>query len=306
MGELDHLLGERLFGAGCTATAIARDTLPLLDLAHGDASVAAVVLYGSRLFPGSPDSEPDYYVIVDSLRAFHRDLASALANLPLPPSVYHLPIRTLDGPRTCKASVISTRQLQHETSPRARDLHHLGRFSKPLALLFARDDAAFRLVRDAQISSLTTLAPLAISLLGPRFTAEEFMMALLGLSYRGEHRIFEPGKVRAILDADRSFGLRVARLLLTAERITDCDGWYRRPAHINRRSTLRLIARSRLRDLARWPRYMATFDGWLDYVQRKLERHCGRPLELTPRQKRFPLLFGWPALLSLRRQGLLR
>jgi hypothetical protein len=73
-----------------------------------------------------------------------------------------------------------------------------------------------------------------------------------------------------------------------------------------RRRTQTFLARSRRRGVLRWPKYMFTVDNWLQYILDKLERHQGIKVELTPLQKRFPLLFGWPIYLRLRRQGVVR
>ncbi len=254
-------------------------------------TVAAVVLYGSCLTgTAAADSEPDFFVIVDALMRHHRRIASAIGNWWLPPSVYH---RVVDG-ASCKASVLSIGQLAAETSPRARDLYHLGRFSKPLAIAWARDEAARGAVHDAQLASLLTLAPHARGLAGPHPTVDDFMLALFSLSYLAEVRV-EQGRVRALYEADRAAHRAVGELLLAA-----C------PIAAPRAATGRLIARSRRRAIARWPKALFTFDGWLEYAVRKVERHTGRRLELTERQRRHPLLFGWPALASLRRDGLLR
>ena len=42
-----------------------------------------------------------------------------------------------------------------------------------------------------------------------------------------------------------------------------------------------------------------TYGDWLDYILWKLERHGGQPIELTDRQRRHPLIFGWPVLFRL-------
>ena len=47
----------------------------------------------------------------------------------------------------------------------------------------------------------------------------------------------------------------------------------------------------------RWAKYMALYDDWLDYVVRKVERRSGVAIELTARERRWPLLFLWPKLL---------
>src|SRR5690349_14141328 len=64
----------------------------LAQLARPELSVRAVLLYGSCLWPGlrGPTSHPDFFVVVDSLRAWHGSLSHALFNLVLPPSVYRL------------------------------------------------------------------------------------------------------------------------------------------------------------------------------------------------------------------------
>ena len=49
-----------------------------------------------------------------------------------------------------------------------------------------------------------------------------------------------------------------------------------------------------------------TFDDWLPYVLWKLGRHSGVWVELSERQRRYPLLFGWPVLFKLLRQRALR
>ncbi len=49
-----------------------------------------------------------------------------------------------------------------------------------------------------------------------------------------------------------------------------------------------------------------TFGDWLPYALWKLERHTGREIQLTPSQRRHPLLLGWPVLLRLLRERGLR
>ena len=52
--------------------------------------------------------------------------------------------------------------------------------------------------------------------------------------------------------------------------------------------------RSKVRVTARWFKHMATFENWLPYVVRKVERRSGRKVELTTLERRLPLLFLWP------------
>jgi hypothetical protein len=50
----------------------------------------------------------------------------------------------------------------------------------------------------------------------------------------------------------------------------------------------------------------ATFGDWLPYVLWKLERHGGTRIELTDRQRRHPLIWGWPVLWRVLRRRDLR
>jgi hypothetical protein len=49
-----------------------------------------------------------------------------------------------------------------------------------------------------------------------------------------------------------------------------------------------------------------TFGDWLPYALWKFERHTGREIQLTPSQRRHPLLLGWPVLWRLLRERNLR
>ena len=49
-----------------------------------------------------------------------------------------------------------------------------------------------------------------------------------------------------------------------------------------------------------------TFGDWVPYVLWKLERHTGRKIELSDRQRRHPLIFAWPVILRLLTQRNLR
>jgi hypothetical protein len=49
-----------------------------------------------------------------------------------------------------------------------------------------------------------------------------------------------------------------------------------------------------------------TFDGGADYVVWKIERHRGVRLQLSPWQRRFPLLAAPGIYWQLRRRGILR
>ena len=44
---------------------------------------------------------------------------------------------------------------------------------------------------------------------------------------------------------------------------------------------------------------MLTFDDWLDYIVRKVERRTGLNLELTPAERKLPIFLLWPKVVRV-------
>ena len=47
------------------------------------------------------------------------------------------------------------------------------------------------------------------------------------------------------------------------------------------------------RATVRWVKHVVSFEGWLEYIVQKANRHGGQELQLTERERRFPLLLLW-------------
>jgi hypothetical protein len=300
MGDAAADVGALLDGA--LDVPLAHETAqPFLpQLALGERGVRAVVLYGSCLWPSvrGQNSQPDFIAIVDSLRAFHRSPAPALLGAVLPPTVYRL----RHGGADAKVSIASVAQLRSQCAAGARDLRLAGRLSKRVALVWARDPEARRLVVAAQRAALRALAPLALARFDGPVRLDDFIDALLRISYESEIRIVEPNKVGALFAAERAHYRALAHALLVelGARPSGRPGEWLVPRHAAapRAKVRRLLRRSRRRALWRLPKYLITYDGWLDYVLKKLAR-SGTPVTLTHRQSRHPLLFALPVLWQL-------
>ena len=265
--------------------------------------VKAVLLYGSVLWNSvrGNGSYPDFIVIIDGFRGWRRAWADALWGAMLPPTVYHL----RDGDTSAKLCVATCAQLATQTSARAKDLHLAGRLSKRVALVWSRDEAARQQIVGAQADALKMMARLVMNRFQGSVGVDDFMLALLGLSYESEIRILEPGKIQALFAVEREHYRAVGRALLASLGATALDGEGTRfqfpvgggaPAE----ETRRLLRRSRRRAYLRWPKYLATYDGWLDYLLAKLAR-SGHPVALTERQRRHPFIFALPVLYRMYR-----
>ncbi len=149
------------------------------------------------------------------------------------------------------------------------------------------------------------MARLTLSRFNGPFELDTFLQTLLGLSYEAEVRIVEPGKISALFDAERDHYRVIGRALLGVLGATSLDASETRfqvpPDVAAHESELRrCLRRSRRRAYLRWPKYLATYDGWLDYLLQKLAR-SGNQVSLTERQRRHPLIFALPVLYQMMR-----
>jgi hypothetical protein len=176
---------------------------------------------------------------------------------------------------------------------------------------------------NAQIASLKWTRPEYAELLREqtggaidygRAPAEDFARATV--------RLRTPEGLPVIVEATTSWGFVGPGLRLPANDGTPDD---KRPAiePLDERATLWRLAlsrremeaaarrsaawlrRSRRRGQMRWPKYLFLYENWVDYMLEKIERSTGRRLEVTPRERRWPLIFGWRHFFALRRAGLI-
>ncbi len=303
-----------LLEAGLTVSGAAQISGPFLSTLTfpPERGVQAILLYGSVLWNATRDqtSQPDFIAVVDSLRAWYRRPRDRFWGAVLPPAVHRLRVGDAAGLREggalAKVSVVTERQLASQTAVTAKDLHLCGRLSKRVALVWSRDPQARQRIIDARRAALKTMARLTLARFDGAVALDDFLLALLGLSYEAEVRIVEPGKIAALLDVERDYYRAVGRALLGAFGATPIDaspnGNFHLPPGVaaDDQELQRCLRRSRRRAYLRWPKYLATYDGWLDYLLQKLAR-SGNQVSLTERQRRHPLIFALPVLYQMMR-----
>jgi len=293
--------------------------LETLRRAAGD-SLAGVIGFGSRFTGATPDalSAWDLFVIVDDYRTFYRRACLALGwrrppgllawlNGWLPPSVAH---QVEDDGPDAKLFVISRRDLARKLDPTDIDRFCRARLMQHVTVLFARDET-FRQELEAMLAAnrrhqVEWMHPF---LDGP-FDIERFGRELLRVSYGTEIRPETKERPAEVYGAQRAdlaalyapeLESAAARGLLAAD-----GGRYRFAAPVRGlerfRASLRFRA-SKALTTARWMKHMITFEGWLDYIVAKVERRTDVRVELTPRERRYPLLFLWPKFFRVIRAG---
>ena len=285
--------------------------------------VEAVILYGSHLNKASPDrhSAYDFVVVVKGYPAFYRNLKAAremhrpswlmaAAARVLPPNVIAFtPDEGREG--LAKCLIISREHLQEALGPKPRDHLLLGRMVQKVALVWARDEASsewvLELLAGARVGVMEWVGPF----LDEEFDAASVGRRLLAVCYRAEFRPEAGNRSETIFEAQRShFVEHLTPVLEKGVR----DGWlapveaperrYRfveRPGWRPRMRWRWHFIRSKARVTIRWPKHVLTFDNWLPYITRKLERRTGIQVELTRLERALPLIFLWPRVVKVLR-----
>ncbi len=281
------------------------------------ADLAAILFYGSCLRSGDAlDGLVDLYVLVDDYRSSGQGLLRSGLNWLLPPNVFYLELPLAAGGRVrAKYALLSLPQLQRGTSRRWFQAYLWGRFAQPIALLHARDSAAEQAVVSALGQAALTLAGRALPSLPDRFDARGLWQGALALSYATELRAERSNRKQELFDSypEHYLALSQALLPLLPYPLTPQGnaGEYRSEISDAARRRNRLAwALRRLQgkglSLLRLSKALLTFQGGVDYILWKLERHSGVAIEAPPRVRRYPLIFGWGLIWRLYRRGVFR
>lgn len=295
----------------------------------GGGEIRAIVLFGSQLVRASPSAHSawDFVVVVDAYGPFHRALVdaghhrrpawllSAFARVLAPNITAFDPG---NGAPLAKCAIVSSAHFERALAPGSPDHFLKGRMVQQLAVLWSRT-AADRTWVDAQLSAARDDV---LDWAGPSFdrpfTPAEYAQGFLRVSYGGEVRPESAGRVDAVFEAQRPYLAEAyADVLARAEaaghveRVESAGGGEAgdaeggdssepryaivpAPTDRDRRRQRRYFRRSKVRATLRWAKHIVTFNDWLTYIQRKVERRTGSKIEITPWERRLPLLLLWP------------
>jgi hypothetical protein len=284
--------------------------------ARGHGAATAVLFYGSNLRSGALDGVLDYYVLVDSLRGWYgpgRWLPAA-ANRILPPSILYLEPQWQGQTLRAKVAVLRADQFRRAMRRGGLDTTMWARYSQPAALAWHRDaasrDAAVAAVTDAVISAAGWAGRL-----GPTIgVANDYWQALFKRTYGAELRVEKASRTDSLMAYGGERYDRLLPLAWAADslRFETLSEGRLRPAvsTLARRLagagwSLRHLLGKPL-NFVRLMKSAYTFDGGVDYVLWKIERHSGVRMELTPWQRRHPILASPYVLWQLRKRGAIR
>jgi len=308
--ELRSLVAEQVLGT-CDFPDEQRDQLLGQIKQRYGQGLLAVLIYGSYL-RGKRDTLLDFYVLLDSYASMPKAWQGWLAKA-LPPNVYQ--IHHGQPPDEIRAKYALLTLGRFENAVR-RDFHSYfwARFAQPCGILYCRDEEVRERVIAAICQSCETFARRVAPRLPQNFDAKQMWAKGLGLTYQCEFRSEPPGHAeklfgywpdyyRAVTQtlAGQGLGFELAQNADTfsstssdsARRWSPASWWLRR-VQGKVLSTLRILKAA------------LTFDGALDYLLWKIQRHSGVYIEPTDLQRKYPVIFAWPLLLRLWRRGAFR
>ena len=254
---------------------------------YGAAS-RAVLFYGSCLRDQPIDgSMLDFYLIVSDYRSAYGKRWQAAANAAIPPNVFPFAHEGL----AAKYAVLSEADFHRLNGPETLNVSVWARFAQPSRLVWATDDAA----RDKAITAIARAAPTLLGAAG-RVPGEDILdwwRRAFSLTYSAELRAERKGRAQSVVDGEpdryRRFG-EAADPFIAA----NAGKWGLRRVQGKALSVIRLAKAS------------ATYAGGAEYIAWKINRHAGTTIELTPWQKRHPLLGALSLLPRLLSSGAIR
>jgi hypothetical protein len=269
---------------------------------HG--AIAAVLFYGSCLRQPAASAAPpegvlDFYVVVDSYRGAYPGRILAWANALVPPNVFHLLEPWGGHPVRAKYAVISMAQFRRGLSRRSLQISLWARFAQPCRVVWVRDPAARATIEaalaDAVVTMMAAIAPLVPAGAGP----EQRWLRGFRETYRAELRTEDAARARHLYEESRERYDTITPWALAEAGAVGS----RRSARI-RWAGRRVLGKTL--SVLRLKKSLFTFDGGIDYILWKIERHSGVRLPVSPWQRRHPLLASPVFLWRLYRQGAIR
>ncbi|MFT4613925.1 MAG: hypothetical protein ACI9NT_001067 [Bacteroidia bacterium] len=287
---------------------------------HNDA-ICAMLVYGSCLRSGDIyDGLLDLYLICDDYHSAYPKALPAAANWLLPPNVFYAeqPPMTAGGQTLrAKVTVISLPDFQHGCSTRWFESYIWGRFAQPTHVLYARDAQTRAGVEWALLEAARTLLRRAVPALSGQGTLTQLWEQSLGLSYATELRTERSGRAAELASSALEFYTQVTLVHkdslgfpFSVEQVAQ-DFRYQSDPGGRRRLLSRLgwatrRIQGKFLSITRLLKALFTFEGGLDYIAWKLERHSGEKVEIPDRVRRAPLIYLWGFFWGLYRRGIFK
>jgi hypothetical protein len=253
-------------------------------------------------------------VLLDTVSAWPGPFLARIANRLLPPNVGYLEFDHQGQSLRAKYAVMSSAQFRRRLRKQSLDTTIWARFCQPVLCVWARSPQDRAVTAELVSGAVITAARWAMELGPQAATAEEFWRGLFALTYAAELRVEKSGRPQDIVGKHADRYAALLPLALDSAGVAFASGAEGRlqPAldasqRLRARRSWAWRARlGRPLNILRLLKAAFTFEGAMDYVVWKIERHRGVRIQVSPWQRRFPLLAAPGLYWQLRRRGILR
>jgi hypothetical protein len=250
-------------------------------------AIIAVLFYGSCLRQRSDEGKVvDLYLLADRYEDVHRNRLARVLNALLPPNVYYIEA-PFEGRRVAaKYAIVTLGQFESLVAPGTFQPYFWARFAQPTIVLWARDEEIRLRVQTALGRAVATMIGEARGLLPGDWTPAELWPRAFTETYRTELRAETADQARQLYQAFAQRYDRVTRIVAenASGPLSAADG--RRAA--GRWRQRRVLGK--LLSVLRLAKASFTFEDGAAYLMWKIRRHSGVQIELTPWQRRHPIL----------------
>jgi hypothetical protein len=272
----------------------------------------AVLFYGSCLRTSQLQGQMlDFYVIVSSYRDAYDETWMALANRLVPPNVFPF---EHDG-LAAKYAVLSEEDFFKLNGPETLSVSVWARFAQPSRLVWSADPHA----TCACAVAISRAAPTLLEAAAPMVDAAELDPLDLwrcgfALTYSAELRAERNNRATSVVDSNperyRRF-LGPAAAAAGIGEVSDTGRLRLHPFHPRTRAAAEALWHKRkwagkALSMIRLAKASGTYAGGIDYIAWKINRHAGTDFQITPWQRRWPLLGAITLLPRLLKRGAIR
>ncbi len=281
---------------------------------YGEA-VQGILFYGSCLHKGEDlNGLFDLYILVDDYSSVNRNTLHSTLNSLLPPNVFYLEVPYDQQTIRAKYAILSLHDLQKGTSARWFHSYIWARFCQPTLLIYARDAGVAQKVHTAFSQAIITFINRTLPRMKQDFTIRDLWHKGLELTYRSELRPEKADKQVRLFDTDPEYFETITRKAFegVSFRVEKCQdpGDNRYSAAISTTTKLfsymtwaARIVQGKVLSVLRLIKGTLTFEGGVDYILWKINRHSGVTVEVSPFLRRHPLLAMLTLSLRLYRRG---
>jgi hypothetical protein len=259
----------------------------------------AVLFYGSCLRSEQLVGEMlDFYLIVSDYDAAFEKPWMATWNRRLPPNVFPVTHADLMG----KVAVLDEADFLSLNRADASAVSVWARFSQPARLVWTADTAAQAMAVEAVAGAAPTLLDFALAQSGHQSDGATDIVALweagYALTYSAELRAERKERARSVVAFDegrfRAFGHAALphcalKTKVSGDMVQVAAGQDTAAQRLRNRWP-KLRRNGKLLTIARLTKAAFTYQGGIDYLSWKINRHAGTTIAITPWQRRHPFL----------------